>query len=221
MLYPGILLGLLIGWAWLCAPAAAAKLSEKKSKEYEIKSAFIYNFLKFIDWPKSKSEQSAGQNEADAPEAKDKVPPITIGFLGDADRFNACKVIDKKKVGGKQIHMVLLTIPSKQDLKDPKSSPVIQALQRCDVLFICTNRPGGSESPDLPMLLQPTRKQPILTIGEEANFLEQGGMLNFIVVENKIRFETNLDAAQQEGFQVKAQLLKLSTRVIKKEKPNP
>ena len=64
----------------------------------------------------------------------------------------------------------------------------------------------------------------IVTIGEMRGFIEcvkrneSCGIINIIVEDNKVRFVINLDMAYKSGLQVKAQLLKLSQRVIKKAK---
>ena len=41
--------------AWLCllAPANADEASDRSAKEYQLKAAFLYNFVKFIQWPES------------------------------------------------------------------------------------------------------------------------------------------------------------------------
>jgi hypothetical protein len=54
----------------------------------------------------------------------------------------------------------------------------------------------------------------VLTVGETSNMLESGGAINFIVEENKVRFEINLTAARDEKLTIRSQLLRLATKVI-------
>src|SRR5260370_762250 len=57
------------------AGAAAAALAEP-SREYQLKAAYIYNFIQFIEWPKEKAAAAADDRE-----------PIVIATVG-ADPFN-------------------------------------------------------------------------------------------------------------------------------------
>lgn len=50
----------------------------------------------------------------------------------------------------------------------------------------------------------------ILTIGQAGKFIEAGGMINFFIEDNKVRFEVNPDAARKAGLRIDAQLLKLA-----------
>jgi len=59
----------------------------------------------------------------------------------------------------------------------------------------------------------------VLTVGETVDFLEVGGIINFIVEEKKIRFEINVAAARKAGLKVRSKLLRLAKRVVR-EKPS-
>ena len=48
------------------------------------------------------------------------------------------------------------------------------------------------------------------------NFLEQDGMIQFILSRNKLRFEVNLVAAHKCGFAVGSQMLKVTMKGIGK-----
>ena len=58
----------------------------------------------------------------------------------------------------------------------------------------------------------------VLTIGEQDKFLEKGGIVNFVREKKKIRFEINLNVAEQARLQIRAKLVRLAKRVIKKKK---
>ena len=55
-----------------------------------------------------------------------------------------------------------------------------------------------------------------LTVGETQNFMRRGGIINFIIVENRVRFEINLIAAERAGITISAKLLQLAKNVKKK-----
>jgi hypothetical protein len=75
----------------------------------------------------------------------------------------------------------------------------------CNMLFL-----NHSENHQLPAYLQMAYKKSILTVSDMDNFASQGGIIGFIEQNGKVRFEINLDAAQQSKIKVSSQLLKLA-----------
>ena len=73
----------------LALPAAQAQTDPESTREYQIKAAFIYNFMKFIDW--SDEKMPADSNS------------ITIGIVGGDDFIEAFDPIKSKQVKGKNI----------------------------------------------------------------------------------------------------------------------
>ncbi len=55
--------------------------------------------------------------------------------------------------------------------------------------------------------------RPVLTVGEQRGFAEDGGVINFVTDRNRIRFEVNLRCAEAGGLSLSAQLLKLARKV--------
>jgi hypothetical protein len=80
-------------------------------------------------------------------------------------------------------------------------------MQRVHVLFV----PRGAE--DRLVELQTSGTSLVLTVGESERFAELDGMVNFIVVDEKVRFEVNLAAATNHGVKISAQLVKLAARI--------
>ena len=74
----------------------------------------------------------------------------------------------------------------------------------CNVLFIPGHIPYS-----LPSILERTGKG-ILTISEEAGFARQGSALNFVVINDKLKFEANLKSIYSAGLRAGSQLLKLA-----------
>ena len=54
---------------------------------------------------------------------------------------------------------------------------------------------------------------PILTVGDIADFAQEGGMIGLVEAEQRIRFNINLAAARQANLKLSSQLLKLATIV--------
>lgn len=62
----------------------SGSLSGSEIRAYEIKAAFLYNFVKFVEWPDSLLKQSRGV--------------ITVGILGTGDFGDAFDVITGRSV---------------------------------------------------------------------------------------------------------------------------
>jgi len=142
--------------------------------EYKLKSAFLYNFAKFVTWP----AQSFATPET----------PMTIGILGD-DPFGPLlnETIKNKTVNGRPILIKHLT---RND-----------AAKDCHILFI-----SRSEKERIPAILASLKGKSILTVSEVDKFAHNGGAINLLVVQESIRFEINLQAAEQAGLQVSSKL---------------
>ena len=84
-------------------------------------------------------------------------------------------------------------------------------MQGCRILFL-----GKAQSKHIPMLLADLRDAPVLTVGETPGFLAAGGVVCFLLQENKVRFEINLDAARSAGLKIGSRLLVLAQNVVGK-----
>ena len=82
-------------------------------------------------------------------------------------------------------------------------------MQACQILFF-----GKAQSKRIPMLVADLHNAPILTVGETAGFLDAGGMICFLLEENKVRFEINLDAAESARLKIGSRLLILAEHVV-------
>jgi hypothetical protein len=51
-------------------------------------------------------------------------------------------------------------------------------------------------------------------VGESINFAQGGGMIGFLLEDNKVRFEINLEAAERAKLKISARLLALAKTVI-------
>lgn len=147
----------------------------------QVKARYIYNFIKYIGWPKSAR-----------PEKR-----FAIGVLQSGEMKTALdEVIYGKSWEGRPLQTQAV------DLPDSSSN--------LDVLYIAeTNR---ERVRDLVAKLPAST----LTIGEAPGFLAGGGMVEFKLVEGKVRFNVNLGALRQAGYSVDAKLLKVAEEVIGK-----
>ena len=84
-----------------------------------------------------------------------------------------------------------------------------QDMQACQILFL-----GKAQSKRIPMLVADLHNAPVLTVGESAGFLGAGGMICFLLEENKVRFDINLDAAESAKLKIGSRLLILAEHVV-------
>lgn len=116
---------------------------------------------------------------------------FVIDILGDAAIANSLEQIAKEKtINNKPIVVHVLDNPS-------------QATD-CDILFISRDC-GFTLDKILPII-----DKGVLTISEQPGYAEQGTAFNFIIVNNKLKFEANLKAIASAGLKAGSQLLKLA-----------
>ncbi|HWF39093.1 MAG TPA: YfiR family protein [Candidatus Acidoferrales bacterium] len=85
----------------------------------------------------------------------------------------------------------------------------------CQILYI-----GPSESKYIPQILDSLHNVSALTVGETDKFAEQGGMIQLVMEEDRIRFKINPTAASQAGIRISSKLLALA-QIVSPAKPMP
>ncbi len=77
-------------------------------------------------------------------------------------------------------------------------------LERCHILFI-----SKSEREILDDILEKIQNWPMLTVSDTTGFAKQGVIINFFMVNNKIRFKINIDATRRANLKISSQVLEL------------
>jgi hypothetical protein len=182
--------------ALIIAPIALADASSAKYKEYEVKAAFIFNFLKFTDWPEEKTAANNSQ--------------IIIGIIGEDPFGPATNVFKGKSI---EEHKLLLTrfegIEQIKKMPEKEKNKHLDAIKTCHLLFICQ-----SEQKQLRDIIEIVRNSSVLTVADTDGFIEAGGIINLFTEENKIRFDINQVTAENTGLKIRSQLLRLAKRVV-------
>ena len=80
------------------------------------------------------------------------------------------------------------------------------------ILFI-----GHETTQPVSSLLAPLRGEPVLGVTEEDRGLMPGGIINFVLDNNRIRFDVSLAAAEQNHLQLSAALLSVARKVEKSD----
>lgn len=120
--------------------------------------------------------------------------PIVIGVLGknvfgdDLERTIRDKKINSHPFEFKQCH-------------------ALEEATNCQILFI-----SASEKERLPEILDGLHGKSVLTVSETDGFIKAGGMINFVIENNRVHFQINDEAAKQAGLKISSKLLSLATR---------
>jgi hypothetical protein len=85
----------------------------------------------------------------------------------------------------------------------PLTTRVVRDPSGCHVLFV----PQGVAAAGM---LREARTKPILTVGESRDFLADGGVVNFLMEDGKVRFEISQDAASRAHLRISSRLLRLA-----------
>lgn len=76
---------------------------------------------------------------------------------------------------------------------------------QCQVLVV-----SRKEAKDTELLLASVATRPVLTIGDSDGFAEQGGIIGLELEQNRVGFAINIEASEQVGLGINAQLLQLA-----------
>ena len=68
-----------------------------------------------------------------------------------------------------------------------------------------------------PMVFHQVAGQPVLTIADNEESVDSGGVMNFVKENSSIRIGVNLNAAEAGPLRLSARLFRLARRIIKNE----
>lgn len=125
----------------------------------------------------------------------DAESPLRLGVIGAPELAEELvRVVAERKINGRALQVVRLGDDAEPD--------------KLHLLFI-----ARAEQPRLAHWLRQTGSHPLLIVTEAPGGLDQGGMINFALQENRMRFDIGLAAAEQRGLRMSAQLLKVARTV--------
>ena len=157
-------------------------LAASAAEEYEIKAAFLYRLFNFINWP------------AEVFPSPDS--PFQLCILGEdpfGDNFDI--IIKEGEIAGRKVNI--------SRFKGAESSELALS---CHVLFICDDL----EQTNREAFLAQLKEKPILTVSDIQDFAEEGGMIEFIKTENRVRLAINRQSVLKGGLKINPHLLKIS-----------
>jgi hypothetical protein len=167
-----------LGWALFAFPCSWAQ--RPKPTDYQVKAAYLYNFGRFIEWPRVVTAKSG---------------PFTVCVLGQ-DPFGS--TLDATMAGE--------TIAGRNVVAKRISTP--EESVNCQILFL-----SAAEAGRLNKIMEGLDKAAVLTVSDMPQFAQRGGMIQFVLEGNRVRFEVNLIATQHAGLTLSSDLLRVATAV--------
>jgi YfiR/HmsC-like len=110
-------------------------------------------------------------------------------------------------LSGKSIHNSSLNI---------KRLATLDQEHTCQIIFI-----SQTGNRNLKHIMSVLKKQPVLTVSDIEDFTAHGGIIQFKLVGNKVRFNINIDNASQAGLTISSKLLSLATIVSNDQQVRP
>lgn len=170
----------------LLAAGVVPSAAREPAPEDAVKAAMLYNFVQFVRWP------------ADAePAAEDE---LVLGILG-RDSLQEW-LLDLAAKSSRTGSLRTVQLDSLQELQAQK--------HKLQVLYI-----GRSVQQDLDGILGALAGRPVLTVCDDELFIKQGGMMNFVRHNSRIRFDLNLDAVAKSRLNLSSRLYGLARMIVK------
>lgn len=124
--------------------------------------------------------------------------PFVIGILGPSPFGTALE----QMVAGRAINQHPILV-----------KPLTSAAEvaGCNILYV-----SAGEKSRYDEILASLRGAPVLTVGEGERFLEKGGVIAFIVKDDKVRFQIDLNQARAGAMSIHSRLLSVAEKVLGK-----
>jgi len=122
--------------------------------------------------------------------------PLTIGVVGaDPLADELLKIVASHTVNGRSINV--------------RKIQADDAMSDVNILFV-----GGTNRDSISTILASTRGKPILIVTETDSGMIPGSMINFVLLEGRVRFEAAPKAARQNNLLISARLLAAALHVV-------
>jgi len=134
--------------------------------------------------------------------------PSFISWRGrlPSDAFNICVE------GDSPFHGLLRQAAADQAVQqrhiEVRALPVAAAAPSCQVIYF-----SGSDDQSVSAALAAVRGRPILTVTDGQHDPAAKGIINFVIAEERVRFEVDLAAAAANGLTVSSKLLNVALSV--------
>ncbi len=136
-------------------------------------------------------------------------------FIRRAAGSQQTSTFDLCVIGRDSIAQILETTATNQQIAD--RSVQIKRFENppdargCAIVFI-----GQSEASRLDKDLAALKGSDALTVSDIPQFMAHGGMLEFLIQSNRVRFSVNLDAVNRTNLQLGSELLRVAASILGK-----
>lgn len=120
---------------------------------------------------------------------------IVIGVCGATPIFAPLsKVAAKRRINGRQIRLELPQTHEERSL--------------CDIVFVARSVPEEEQK----KIILELADEAVLLVGENPNFIANGGMVEFRLQETTVKFDINVEATKKANLVLNAKLLRLASK---------
>ena len=178
------LTGVAIMTAMLVSPVAPSSAVAAPSLEYAIKAAYLYKLAAFVNWPASSFESASS--------------PLRICVIGD-DPFKTVldQAVNGVSVAGRPVQI------SRYDAAQPTMA--------CQIAYV-----AGSSAQSRADALKALKGAPVLTVtdqGSDSDPASEEGVVNFVLTDNRVRFDIDQHQAVEDHLALSGKLLSLAIEV--------
>ena len=115
---------------------------------------------------------------------------VVCVFADDGFRKELEAILSHEQVRGRQITV---------------APPQVDDIRSCHLVYF-----ARGESERHPKMLEAAKQAPVLTVGEGRRFLEQGGLIAFMLENDRVRFAVSKRGADAAGLGVSSKLLRVA-----------
>jgi hypothetical protein len=169
-------------------PVAESACAAKRVAEYDIKAAYIVNFLMFVGPAEKNTTRKSGKS-------------VGVTILGEDPFGRSFEPVAGRKIGKDRRKLVIRRHRGK--LEELELKPY------CRAVFI-----AESEDRKLGSILECLTGRPILTVSDIDGFARRGGMIEFTIRKKRVRWIINRNALKRAGLKASAQLLRNAAEIV-------
>ena len=177
-----------------------------KKREYICLSLILLLLSSFLIKPKTQVEEYVAKAafifnftkfvEWEKPEVNG-TSTFVIGVIGDSPiQQHLLDLAANKTINNKKIEVV------KCAAKSPEAC-------KCQILFV----PETITTTEFKNFIAEVTTKDVLIISERKGFLDQGSAINFVLIENRIKFEISIQSLSKSHLKASSQLLKLASAI--------
>jgi hypothetical protein len=123
------------------------------------------------------------------------------------DHFRVCVIGDDELAAALDPLIAGETAHGRPILRVPMTT--LDTVHRCQMLYL-----SAREGERGRRLLSTARAAHVLTVGEEAIFLDRGGAIRFLLEQNRVKFDISLPALERAGLTASSKLLRVARQIV-------